>query len=82
VPTATKEETRVTTKFEPFLVMVLMHPLKAKNSDGEMVEPEIVVKPEWVLAQDPQQAGIKASWMVPEEYRKNIARLEVRVRPF
>lgn len=56
---------------------------KENTKTGEVTSrPELIVKPEVVLAKDAQQAQLLAGRAIPEEYMDRLERLTLVVRPF
>ena len=61
---------------EPYLVCVFLRPTQREEEEGKV--PEIVVKPELILARDSGLATAKALGLVPDNFKNFDDRLEVR----
>lgn len=64
----------------PYLVVVVLKPTKVESESG--VQPQIVVQPTGVLANDQGHATAKALRLVDAKYVDCDDRLEVSVLPF
>lgn len=65
---------------EAFLVLVFMKPTDKEAEDGKT--PKIIVQPTAVMANDSNQACLKAWRLIPQDFNGADDRLEVRVLPF
>lgn len=64
-----------------FEYAIIFHPTRKEKEEGT-AQPKIVTPPTHCLANDANSAMVLASRAIPEEYLKNLDRVEVAVRPF
>lgn len=67
-------------RFNLFQYAIVLQP---KFKDDEIVEEgEIILKPQYTLAESEREVTIRAAREIPEEYMAKLDRVEVAVRPF
>ncbi len=63
-----------------FEIAILLHPSHEDEKVGKSTE--LLVKPNYILAQDQAAATIMAARQIPDEAIDKLDRVEVAVRPF
>lgn len=63
-----------------FQFAVILHPTTKEKKDGK--RPELIVDITTIVAENKEEAALRAARAIPEEHEGKLGRLEVAVRPF
>jgi len=66
---------------KPYMFVIWIKPTK-KSEDNGTGRAEVIYGPDVLIAQDDKQAQMLAAREIPEDFVKDINRVEVSVRPF
>lgn len=63
---------------------ILYHPKVVRDPQGNETQgPDVIVaSPQWTLANDDKEVGIRAARAIPVEYLDKLDRVEILIRPF